>query len=122
MSIVQWLLLILLIAVVGGASAQTMPDGPLQPGDALGVSLIRGDLSMAATGTVTLVEDGRVHAFGHPFYSLGPARFPMTRAFVHTVLPSQAISSKIALVYFGEVLSGPIRTASNFESLDMRAS
>ena len=94
-----------MVPVVGGAasaSAQTMPDGPLQPGDAVGVSLIRGDLSMAATGTVTLVEDGRVHAFGHPFYSLGPARFPMTRAFVHTVLPSQAISSKIAEV--GEVV------------------
>ena len=92
-----------MVAVVGGAgTAQPMPDGPLQPGDAIGVSLIRGDLSMAATGTVTLVEDGRVHAFGHPFYSLGPARFPMTRAFVHTVLPSQAISSKIAAV--GEVV------------------
>ena len=60
-----------MVAVVGGeASAQTMPDGPLQPGDAIGVSLIRGDLSMAGTGTVTLVDEGRVHAFGHPFYSL----------------------------------------------------
>ena len=92
-----------MVAVVGGAGiAQPMPDAPLQPGDAVGVSLIRGDLSMAATGTVTLVDAGRVHAFGHPFYSLGPARFPMTRAYVHTVLPSQAISSKLAAV--GEVV------------------
>ena len=92
-----------MVAVVGGAlSAQRMPDGPLQPGDAVGVSLIRGDLSMAATGTVTLVDDGRVYAFGHPFYSLGPARFPMTRAYIHMVLPSQAISAKIAAV--GEVV------------------
>ena len=92
-----------LVAVAGGvASAQTMPDGPLQPGDAVGVSLIRGDLAMAGTGTVTLVDGGRVHAFGHPFYNLGAARFPMTRAYVHTVLPSQAISSKIAAV--GDIL------------------
>jgi hypothetical protein len=85
--------------VVGGAaSAQTLPDGPLQAGDAVGVSLVRGDLSMAGTGTVTLVDEGRVYAFGHSFYNLGPAQFPMTRAFVHTVLPSQAISSKIASV------------------------
>ena len=92
-----------LVAVVGGAvSAQLMPTGPLRPGDAVGVGLIRGDLSMAATGTVTLVDDGRVHAFGHPFYSIGPARFPMTRAYIHTVLPSQAISSKITAV--GEVV------------------
>ena len=91
-----------MVAVVGGAVSQTMPAGPLQPGDAIGVSLIRGDLSMAGTGTVTLVDDGRVHAFGHPFYSLGPTRFPMTRAYIHTVLPSQAISSKITAV--GEVV------------------
>ena len=92
-----------MVAVVGGAvSAQTMPDGALQPGDAVGVSLIRGDLSMAGTGTVTLVDDGRVHALGHPFYNLGPARLPMTRAYIHTVLPSQATSSKIAAV--GEIL------------------
>jgi hypothetical protein len=85
--------------VVGGAaSAQPLPDGPLQAGDAVGVSLVRGDLSMAGTGTVTLVDEERVYAFGHPFYNLGPSRFPMTRAFVHTVLPSQAISSKIASV------------------------
>ena len=88
-----------MVAVAGGGtSAQAMPDGPLQPGDAVGVSLIRGDLSMAGTGTVTLVDDGRVYAFGHPFYNLGAARFPMTRAYIHTVLPSQAISSKIAAV------------------------
>ena len=84
----------------GGAAAQS--DAPLQAGDALGVGLMRGDLSMAGTGTVTLVEDGRVHAFGHPFYNLGASRFPMTRAYVHTVLPSQLISSRIATV--GETL------------------
>lgn len=93
-----------LVAVVGGASGQTTPqsDGPLQPGDPVGVSLMQGDLSMAGTGTVTLVDDGRIYAFGHPFYNLGASRFPMTRAHVHTVLPSQAISSRIATV--GETL------------------
>ena len=85
---------------VTGGAAQS--DAPLEAGDALGVSLMRGDLSMAGTGTVTLVEDGRVYAFGHPFYNLGASRFPMTRAYVHTVLPSQLISSRIATV--GETL------------------
>mgnify|MGYP002633800570 CR=1 FL=1 len=92
-----------MVPVIGGAlSAQALPDGPLQAGDAVGVSLVRGDLSMAGTGTVTLVDEGRVHAFGHPFYNLGAAGFPMTRAFIHGVLPSQAISSKISAV--GDVL------------------
>ena len=92
----------LAVSVGGTASSQINPATPLQAGDAVGVSLIRGDLSMAGTGTVTLVDGNRVHAFGHSFYNLGPASFPMTRAYVHTVLPSQAISSRIAAV--GEIV------------------
>lgn len=74
----------------------------LEPGDAVGAVLIKGDLTMAATGTVTMVDDGRVYAFGHPFYNLGPISFPMTRAAVTTLLPSLALSSKIAAI--GEVV------------------
>ncbi len=94
------------VTTVGGtmsAEAQEEVAGlALQPGDAVGASLISGDLTMAGTGTVTMVENDRVYAFGHPFYNLGPARFPMTRAHVTTLVPSLAISSKIAEI--GEVL------------------
>ena len=94
------------MTTVGSAAATRAVQGsdgvPLQPGDAVGASLMRGDLSIAGTGTVTLVEDGRVYAFGHPFYNLGPAKFAMTRAHVTTVLPSLAISSRIAAI--GDVL------------------
>ena len=68
----------------------------LRPGDAIGVSLLSGDLQIGATGTVTEVDGNRVYAFGHPFYGLGPTQFPMTRANVITVLPSLSSSSKIA--------------------------
>ena len=86
---------------VGGlrAGAQAAEDDrPLEPGDPVGASLIQGDLAMAGTGTVTLVEDGRVYAFGHPFYNLGRAQMPMTRARVTTLLPSLAISSRLATI------------------------
>ena len=43
------------------------------------MSLIRGDLEMGATGTVTHVDGDRVYAFGHPFLNLGPTTFAMTR-------------------------------------------
>ena len=92
-----------LVVTTGGTlSTQTVAERPLAGGDAVGVSLMGGDLTMAGTGTVTLVDEGRVYAFGHPFFNLGASRFPMTRAYVHTVLPSQAISSRLAAV--GEVL------------------
>jgi hypothetical protein len=68
----------------------------LAPGDAIGVGLVGGDLSLGATGTVTNVVGDRVYAFGHPFYNLGPTTFPMTQAYVHVVLPSLQSSSKLA--------------------------
>jgi hypothetical protein len=75
---------------------------PLRPGDAIGVSLMSGDLELGATGTVTHVDGNRVYAFGHPFYGLGPTQFPMTRAYVYAVLPSLQNSMKIAST--GEVI------------------
>lgn len=87
------------IAGVMSAEAQReVANIPLQPGDAIGATLIRGDLTMAGTGTVTMIEGDRVYAFGHPFYNLGPVQIPMTRATVTTVLPSLALSSKITTI------------------------
>ncbi len=82
-----------------GAAPDDADDGRSPaPGDPIGASLIRGDLALAGTGTVTLVEEGRVYAFGHPFYNLGRAQLPMTRAHVTTLLPSLAISSRLAAI------------------------
>jgi hypothetical protein len=77
-------------------------DGPLKPGDAIGVMLVNGDLQMGGTGTVTHIDDDRVYAFGHPLYNLGPTEFPMTRAYVYTVLPSLFSSFKLSTT--GEVI------------------
>ena len=77
-------------------------DGPLKPGDAIGVMLVNGDLQMGGTGTVTHIDEDRVYAFGHPLYNLGPTEFPMTRAYVYTVLPSLLSSFKLSAT--GEVI------------------
>lgn len=79
-----------------GAADLQGPSGPLREGDAIGVSLIGGDLAMGATGTVTHIDGDRVYAFGHPFYNLGPTEFPLTRAHVYTLLPSLMSSFKIS--------------------------
>ena len=85
-------------AAAGRAFSRQDDAPPLAPGDPVGASLIQGDLAMAGTGTVTLVEEGRVYAFGHPFYNLGRAQLPMTRARVTALLPSLAISSRLASI------------------------
>jgi len=88
------------LPVAADAAAQSpsapAPERPLGPGDAIGVSLLSGDLQIGATGTVTEVSGNRVYAFGHPFYGLGPIQFPLTRARVLTVLPSLSSSMKIS--------------------------
>jgi hypothetical protein len=71
-------------------------EGPLKPGDAIGVNFLTGDMELGATGTVTHIDGDRVYAFGHPMYNLGPTEFPMTRAYVYTVLPSLAASLKLS--------------------------
>ncbi len=81
----------------GLGGGQTPPaTGPLREGDAIGVALAGGDLDMGATGTITHIDGNRIYAFGHPLYNLGPTSFPITRAYVHTVLPSLMTSFKVA--------------------------
>jgi hypothetical protein len=77
-------------------------DGPLKPGDAIGVELMNGDLMLGGTGTVTHIDGDRVYAFGHPMYNVGPVEYPMTRAYVYTVLPSLFSSTKLSST--GEVI------------------
>lgn len=90
--------------MLSGGSAADVPkaSGPLRPGDPLGVSLLSGDAEFGATGTVTHIDGDRVYAFGHPFFNFGPTTFAMTRAYVHTSLPSLMSSFKIATL--GDVI------------------
>jgi hypothetical protein len=86
------------VPVLGGTAAASglgpLPD--LAPGAAVGVSLIEGDLDVSVTGTITAIDDGRVYAFGHPFFNLGPTQFPMKKAYVYSIFPSLQVSWKIA--------------------------
>jgi len=84
--------------IAGGtvAADTTRSDDPFAPGDAIGVAIVTGDLTIGATGTVTHVDGDTVYGFGHPFLNLGPIDFPMTRVDVLTVLPSMMTSMKIA--------------------------
>ncbi|HUG51990.1 MAG TPA: SpoIVB peptidase S55 domain-containing protein, partial [Vicinamibacteria bacterium] len=59
--------------VMGTGGKGALPPGgipDLEPGGAVGISLIEGDMDLSATGTVTHIDNNRVYAFGHPFYNL----------------------------------------------------
>jgi hypothetical protein len=86
--------------VMSGSGGKRTPAQPLpafEPGGAIGISLVEGDLDMSATGTITHIDQDRVYAFGHPFYNLGPTQFPMRKAYVYSVFPSMYQSWKISV-------------------------
>src|SRR5919202_175275 len=89
------------VSGVGGAAAITplapINEKTLAPGTSVSVQLVRGDYSIAASGTVTFRDGQRIYAFGHPFLSLGSAEMPMTEASVVTVIPNANNSFKLAV-------------------------
>lgn len=88
----------------GGGSTDEMTGTPvldastLAPGSSVGAQLVRGDMNIAATGTVTYRDGNTILAFGHPFLWTGALNVPMTKADVIAVLPDQASSTKMANV------------------------
>ena len=76
----------------------SIPDLRLREGDPVSAQLVLGDVSMAATGTVTHVDGNKVLAFGHPLYNLGAVDYAMATAKVITVVPSLATSFKLTTV------------------------
>lgn len=89
------------VAGAGGAAALTplvaANENTLLPGTSVSVQLVRGDYSLAASGTVTFRNGNRIYAFGHPFLSLGSSDMPMTEASVVTVIPNVNNSFKLAV-------------------------
>ena len=67
----------------------------LEPGSAVSMQLIRGDLEVAATCTVTYIDARQLLACGHPVLGAGPVSLPMTTADVVTTLASPLNSFKI---------------------------
>jgi len=80
---------------IGGSESDEAQPGPLRPGDAVSAVLVRGDLDIAATCTVTYVDPHRMLACGHPITQFGPVSMPMTKADVVATLPSPYDAFKI---------------------------
>ncbi|HEY3625117.1 MAG TPA: SpoIVB peptidase S55 [Terracidiphilus sp.] len=65
------------------------------PGSAVSLQLIRGDLEIAATCTVTYIDPKQLLACGHPVLQAGPISLPMTKTEVVTTLASSLQSFKV---------------------------
>jgi hypothetical protein len=83
------------VAGLGGADPTAVQPEPLVPGSAVSAVLVRGDLSVSGTCTVTYVDPKRLLACGHPITEFGPVDMPMTKAEVLASLPSPLNAFKI---------------------------
>lgn len=78
----------------GSVSNDKQPE-PLEPGSAVSAILVRGDMDIAATCTVTYVDPQRLLACGHPLLQFGSVDLPMNKAQVLATLPSPLNAFKI---------------------------
>jgi SpoIVB peptidase S55 len=79
---------------VGSANEAKQPE-PLEPGSAVSAILVRGDMDIAATCTVTYMDPQHLLACGHPLLQFGMVNLPMTKAQVLATLPSPLNAFKI---------------------------
>jgi hypothetical protein len=79
---------------VGSVSDAKQPE-PLEPGSAITAVLVRGDMDIAATCTVTYMDAQHLLACGHPLLQFGMVDIPMTKADVVATLASPLNAFKI---------------------------
>jgi hypothetical protein len=79
---------------VGSVGESKQPE-PLEPGSAISAILVRGDMDIAATCTVTYMDAQHLLACGHPLLQFGMVDLPMTKAEVLATLPSPLNAFKI---------------------------
>lgn len=80
---------------VGSASDEAQPE-PIEPGSSVGAVIVRGDLDMSFTCTVTYADPNRLLACGHPLMQFGKVDMPMTKSKVVTTLASSFAPNKVA--------------------------
>ncbi len=80
-----------------GGGGTVDPSAPTRyvDGGAVGIQMIRGDMSGMGLGTVTRVEGDRVSGFGHPMMNSGVTAMPAAIGKVLWFLASQSRSFKI---------------------------
>ena len=67
----------------------------MEPGSAVSAQLVRGDMEISATCTVTYIDPKQLLACGHPILQAGPVSLPMTAADVVATLASPLNAFKI---------------------------
>ncbi|MCK8816378.1 SpoIVB peptidase S55 [Natroniella sulfidigena] len=79
----------------GGLMEQKENDIPFEPGSAMAVQLMRGDINVSAIGTLTYRDQDQILGLGHSFLSQGSANYLLSSAYIHQMITSIEMPFKI---------------------------
>lgn len=81
----------------GGSLASAQSTTAIEPGGAISVQLVRGDIDISAIGTLTYRKDNEILGFGHPFLGLGPVELYLSGAEILTVIDHLEMPFKLGV-------------------------
>lgn len=84
------------VAVASGASDSPPDNQAIEPGSAIAVQLVDGDIEVSIAGTVTYVDGDDFVAFGHHFEAGGAVDYIASRAQVICIMQSKEGPFKLA--------------------------
>ena len=82
--------------VQGGGTGKAEGPSTYQPGGAIGVQMVSGDMALTATGTVTWVDSKHVLGFGHRMFNAGEIYIQAITARINHTLASLSRSFKLS--------------------------
>ncbi len=88
----------LALVQAGGAGSTATAPPSLEPGSAMAIALVRGDVDIAAIGTVTEVFGDELLGLGHPFFGIGASAWVLAPASVTAVVPNRRVPFKLGVV------------------------
>lgn len=91
----------------GGAGGALNAPRHFEPGGAIGIQMVRGDVSMSGTGTVTWVRDNQVLGFGHSAFNAGQIELPVVTSRINHTLASLGRSFKLSTP--GEIIGALVQ-------------
>ncbi|MFW5980671.1 MAG: SpoIVB peptidase S55 domain-containing protein [Halanaerobiaceae bacterium] len=79
----------------GSNLTESEDSSSLEPGSAIAVQLVRGDIDVASLGTLTHIDRNQILAMGHPFTNQGSVNFLFSKAYINSIIPSETQPFKL---------------------------
>jgi len=77
-----------------------------EPGHAVAIKLIDGDMQVSAIGTCTYTEGNDIYMLGHALYTKGQINYPVSPAYIYSVIPRSDMSFKLGIAYDSNIAAG----------------